>query len=32
MTIDDLIDTFLNFGVFVFIGILVWLYFRRESD
>ena len=32
MTIDNLIDTFLNVGVFVFIGILVWLYFRKETD
>jgi hypothetical protein len=30
MTIDNLIDTLLNLGVFVFIGILVWLYFKRE--
>jgi hypothetical protein len=32
MTIDNLIDTFLNVGVFVFIGLLVWLYFRKETD
>ncbi len=32
MTIDNLIDTFLNVGVFVFIGILVWLYLRPEAD
>ncbi len=31
MTIDNLIDTFLNAGVFVFIGLLVWLYFKEES-
>ena len=32
MTIADLIDTYLNVGVFVFIGLLVWLYFRKEAD
>ena len=32
MTLDNLIDTLLNVGVFVFIGLLVWLYFRREAD
>ncbi len=32
MTIDNLIDTFLNAGVFVFIGLLVWLYFRKETE
>ncbi len=32
MTIKDLIDTYLNVGVFVFIGLLVWLYFRKEAE
>ncbi len=32
MTIDNLIDTFLNVSVFVFIGLLVWLYLRKESE
>ena len=32
MTIDNMIDTVLNAGVFVFIGLLVWLYFRKEAD
>ena len=32
MTIDNLIDTFLNVGVFVFIGLLVWLYLRKETE
>ena len=32
MELTNLIDTFLNIGVFVFIGLLVWLYFRKESD
>ena len=30
---DDLrnvIDTLLNVGVFAFIGLLVWLYFKKE--
>jgi hypothetical protein len=30
MTLNNLIDTLLNVWVFAFIGILVWLYFRRE--
>ena len=32
MTIDNLIDTILNVGVFVFIGLLIWLYLRKETD
>jgi hypothetical protein len=32
MTIENMIDTFLNIGVFVFVGILVWLYFRKEPE
>ena len=32
MTIENLVDTFLNVGVFIFIGLLAWLYFRKESD
>ena len=31
MTIEDLIDTLLNVSVFVFIGLLIWLYFRKEA-
>ena len=31
MTLENVIDTLLNVWVFAFIGILVWLYFRRES-
>jgi hypothetical protein len=27
---ENLIDTLLNISVFVFIGILVWLYLRKE--
>jgi hypothetical protein len=32
MTLKNLIDTLLNLWVFAFIGILVWLYFKKESD
>ncbi len=32
MTIENLIDTLLNVWVFAFLGILVWLYFKKESD
>ena len=32
MALENLIDTLLNLWVFAFIGILVWLYFKKESD
>ena len=32
MVLDNVIDTLLNLWVFAFIGILVWLYFKKESD
>ena len=32
MHINNLIDTLLNLWVFAFVGILVWLYFKKESD
>ena len=32
MTLQNLIDTLLNIWVFAFIGLLVWLYFKRESN
>ena len=32
MFLKNLIDTFLNIWVFTFIGILVWLYFKKEPD
>jgi len=32
MTLDNVIDTLLNLWVFAFIGILVWLYFKKESN
>ncbi len=30
--IENLIDTLLNLGVFVFIGVLLWLYLRKEPN
>ncbi len=32
MALNNLIDTLLNVWVFAFIGILVWLYFKREPE
>jgi hypothetical protein len=32
MALENLIDTLLNLWVFAFMGILVWLYFKKESD
>jgi hypothetical protein len=32
MTVNNVIDTLLNVLVFAFIGILVWLYFKREPE
>jgi hypothetical protein len=32
MPINNLIDTLLNVWVFAFIGVLVWLYFKREPE
>ena len=32
MDISNVIDTLLNLWVFAFIGILIWLYFKKESD
>ena len=32
MDLKNLIDTLLNVWVFAFIGILVWLYFKREPE
>lgn len=32
MSTLNLIDTLLNIFVFTFIGILIWLYFKKESD
>ena len=32
MTLENIIDTLLNVWVFAFIGILIWLYFKKESQ
>ena len=32
MSLENFIDTVLNVWVFAFIGILVWLYFKREPE
>ena len=32
MTLSNFIDTLLNLWVFAFIGILVWLYFKKGLD
>lgn len=29
---DAILDTFMNIEVFVFIGFLIWLYFKRVDD
>lgn len=29
---NELIDTLLNIGVFVFIGLTVWLYFKEVPE
>jgi hypothetical protein len=29
---DEIIDTVMNIEGFVFIGLLVWLYFKRVDD
>ncbi len=30
--IDSLLDTLMNLVVFVFIGILIWLYFKKVDS
>ena len=32
MSTLNLIDTLLNISVFIFIGILIWLYFKKVPD
>ncbi len=32
MSLENFIDTLLNLWMFVFIGILIWLYFKKKSD
>jgi len=29
---ENIIDTMLNITVFLFIGVLIWLYLRKEPD
>ena len=29
---SGLVDTFMNIEVFVFIGLLIWLYFKQVDD
>ncbi len=29
---ENIVDTVLNLSVFVFIGVLIWLYLRKEPD
>ena len=29
---NNLIDTLLNIGIFVFIGLMLWLYFREVPE
>jgi hypothetical protein len=29
---DNLIDTLLNIGIFVFIGLIIWLYFKDVPE
>lgn len=29
---NELIDTLLNIGVFVFIGLTIWLYFKKVPE
>ncbi len=31
MSLHNIIDTLLNLWVFAFIGILIWLYFKKDS-
>jgi hypothetical protein len=30
MSWENLVDTWLNVGVFAFIGVLLWLYLKKE--
>ena len=29
---NNLLDTYMNIQVFVFIGLLLWLYFKNDGD
>jgi hypothetical protein len=30
--LTNLVDTFLNVNVFVFVGILIWLFLKKDSQ
>ncbi len=32
MSWENLVDTWLNVGVFAFIGVLLWLYLKKETQ
>jgi hypothetical protein len=32
MSLANILDTLLNLWVFAFIGVLVWLYFKKDAD
>ena len=32
MSLEKIIDTLLTVWVFAFIGILIWLYFKKDSN
>ena len=32
MSLTNILDTLLNLWVFTFIGVLVWLYFKKDAD
>ena len=32
MSLENFLDTILNLWVFALIGLLVWLYFKREPE
>lgn len=32
MTLEYFMDKLLNLGVFAFVGILAWLYFKKEPE
>jgi hypothetical protein len=32
MSLENVIDTLLNVWVFAFIGILIWLYLKKDSE
>jgi len=32
MSLANILDTLLNLWVFAFIGVLVWLYFKKDAN